>query len=314
MPDPGYEFGIDRRRSAQSEDHLRRRTCQRHHEDHVSERAVDQRVARTSTRLSRCGRSATSRSVFSPTNPHELLAGFQYLMATTDGGAHWKKLSPDLGYPKGVTPPPRDRRRAGGRGGRGRPWCGGAAAAACGGPIESLSRPRALRAGVIWVGTNNGLIKVTKNHGLTWDDVTIPDLPNPTRADISTIDASHHDAGDGVRRHRLSRLRRLHAVALPDARLRQDVDEDRQRDAHRSAERELRARDPGGHQEGGTALCRHRELDVRLVRRRRRLAVADAQSAEHVVPRHRRSRTTISSSARTGAASGSSTTSRRCGR
>jgi hypothetical protein len=24
-------------------------------------------------------------------------------MATTDGGMHWKKLSPDLGYPKGVT-------------------------------------------------------------------------------------------------------------------------------------------------------------------------------------------------------------------
>ena len=37
---------------------------------------------------------------FSPTNPHELFAGFQYLMASTDGGMHWKKLSPDLGYPR----------------------------------------------------------------------------------------------------------------------------------------------------------------------------------------------------------------------
>jgi len=42
---------------------------------------------------------------FSQTNPHELFAGFQYLMASTDGGMHWKKLSPDLGYPKGVSPP-----------------------------------------------------------------------------------------------------------------------------------------------------------------------------------------------------------------
>jgi hypothetical protein len=43
------------------------------------------------------------------------------------------------------------------------------------------------------VGTNNGLIKVTKDHGVTWTDVTIPNLPNPTRADISTIDSSHTD-------------------------------------------------------------------------------------------------------------------------
>ena len=30
--------------------------------------------------------------LWSPTNPRELLVGFQYLMATTDGGMHWKKL------------------------------------------------------------------------------------------------------------------------------------------------------------------------------------------------------------------------------
>jgi photosystem II stability/assembly factor-like uncharacterized protein len=123
--------------------------------------------------------------LWTATNPHELLAGFQYLMATTDGGMHWKKLSPDLGYPKGVTPPPRSAAPAG----RG----GGAPGAPTPGSIESISTS-SVAAGTIWVGTNNGLIKVTKNHGATWDDVTIPDMPNPTRADISAIDASHHDA------------------------------------------------------------------------------------------------------------------------
>jgi photosystem II stability/assembly factor-like uncharacterized protein len=125
---------------------------------------------------------------FSPTNPHELLAGFQYLMSTTDGGLHWKKLSPDLGYPKGVKPPPPNETAAGGRGGG--PAAGGPAA---GGSIESFS-VSSVAAGTIWVGTNNGLIKLTKDHGSTWEDLTIPNLPNPTRADISTIDSSHQDA------------------------------------------------------------------------------------------------------------------------
>jgi len=127
---------------------------------------------------------------WSATNPHELLTAFQYLMSTTDGGMHWKKLSPDLGYPKGVTPPP-PAAAGGGRGGRG----GGAGGAPAGGAIESFSTSTAAP-GTIWVGTNNGLVKVTKNHGLTWEDVTIPDLPNPTRADISAIDASHQNPAE----------------------------------------------------------------------------------------------------------------------
>src|SRR6185437_10623104 len=34
--------------------------------------------------------------LFSPSNPHELLAAAQYVMSTTDGGMHWRALSPDL--------------------------------------------------------------------------------------------------------------------------------------------------------------------------------------------------------------------------
>jgi len=123
--------------------------------------------------------------IWSPTNSHELLAGFQYLMATTDAGMHWKKLSPDLTYPKGVTPPPPAPAQAAtaGRGAPGAPVLGS---------IESIS-PSSISAGTIWIGTNNGLIKLTRNHGATWDDATIPGLPNPTRADIAAIDASHTD-------------------------------------------------------------------------------------------------------------------------
>jgi photosystem II stability/assembly factor-like uncharacterized protein len=122
--------------------------------------------------------------IFTPWNQHELLAGFQYLMATTDGGVHWRKLSPDLGVPKagepalaGRTAGPSDTPRQ-----------------PLGGAIESIS-PSTAAAGTIWVGTNNGLVKVTRDEGKTWDDVSIPNLPNPTRADVSSIDASHTDPG-----------------------------------------------------------------------------------------------------------------------
>lgn len=148
--------------------------------------------------------------MFSPTNPRELFAGFQYLMSTTDGGLHWKKLSPDLGFPKDYVPPkpattpakppvktevkpPVDSdmvnndeededddeptEQFGPNGG---------------GSIESFS-PSSINGNIIWCGTSNGLIKLTKDHGKTWEDVTIPKLDNPTRADVVCIDSSHSD-------------------------------------------------------------------------------------------------------------------------
>ena len=86
-----------------------------------------------------------------------MLVGSQYVLATTDGGAHWRKLSPDLGYPKGVTPPAESLAT-------GRP---GGPPAPRGGSIEALAAST-VRPGLIWVGTTNGLVKVTKDEGKTW--------------------------------------------------------------------------------------------------------------------------------------------------
>ena len=118
---------------------------------------------------------------FSPWNPKELVAGFNFLMATTDGGMHWKKLSPDLGNPtqKPATP------------GGPTPTVAVTGAPPAG-SIDSFSISTVSN-GLIWAGTNNGLIWVTKNHGVSWTEVTIPNLPNPTRMDVSTIEASHFD-------------------------------------------------------------------------------------------------------------------------
>jgi hypothetical protein len=126
--------------------------------------------------------TSTQPLVWAPWNQHELFTGFQYLMATTDGGAHWAKLGPDLGVPHGqepTAPAPPSR--------------GGPPGPPNGGVIETIA-PSSVAAGTIWVGTNNGLIRVTRDLGKTWSDVSIAGLPNAARADIVTIDASHTDA------------------------------------------------------------------------------------------------------------------------
>lgn len=122
----------------------------------------------------------TAPLAWTPWNQHRLLTGFQYLMATTDGGAHWTKLGGNLGYPKGVAIPPDSA-----------PPQPGAPTA---GAIESIA-PSTVAQGTIWVGTDNGLIKLTRNDGVTWQDVSIPGLPFPTRAVMSSLDASHFNAG-----------------------------------------------------------------------------------------------------------------------
>jgi len=121
--------------------------------------------------------------VWAPWDPHELMAGFQFLMATTDGGAHWRKISPDLTYPLGAkilpdsiappdTAPPR-------------------------GSIETIAASTA-KAGTIWVGTTNGLIKVTRDFGKTWTDASIPDLPFHATALVEKVDADPFHAEEAV--------------------------------------------------------------------------------------------------------------------
>ncbi len=194
---------------------------------------------------------------FSQTNPRELFAGFQYLMSTTDGGMHWKKLSPDLGYPKGVTPPkPGTTPVAPARPGTPpvttppvvKPPTGNVVESKMvdddeddddddpdqphdqfgpggAGSIESFSSS-SVNGNTIWVGTSNGLIKVTKDHGTTWEDVTIPHLENPTSSRHFLYRCLASRYRFGLRGHRLSRHGRLQAVLLQDPRLRPHLDKD----------------------------------------------------------------------------------------
>ena len=107
---------------------------------------------------------------FSQSNPKELLAGYQFLMSTTDGGVHWKSLSPDLASKQVVKGAPVGNRL---------------------GIINSFSESTA-DSNIIWVGTSNGLIQLTMDRGATWSIVTTPGASSSV---IGGIEASHHDRG-----------------------------------------------------------------------------------------------------------------------
>jgi photosystem II stability/assembly factor-like uncharacterized protein len=113
--------------------------------------------------------------------PTTLYEGGDVVWASTDRGDHWRIVSPDL------TGKTSDAQR-----------CGGdvavADARACGyGGIWSLT-PSPRHAGELWVGTDDGLVQLTRDGGQHWSNVTPPGVPD--WAKIATIDVSA--IADGV--------------------------------------------------------------------------------------------------------------------
>jgi photosystem II stability/assembly factor-like uncharacterized protein len=130
-------------------------------------------------------RTTSSQPIaFAPWNRRMLIAAFQSVWSTTDGGAHWTAMSPDLTLAPGATAPPAGARP---------------------GAIESLAAST-IGSGMIWVGTNNGLVKLTRNGGRSWDDVSIPGLPSAGRAEVLSIEPSHQDAATAYAVVSLSRV------------------------------------------------------------------------------------------------------------
>lgn len=88
----------------------------------------------------------------SPHDPKTLYAGAQVLFRSRDRGDHWEEISPDLttNDASKISPP-------------------GAAIQHC--TITTISESPST-AGVIWAGTDDGKVQVTKNTGASWTDVT----------------------------------------------------------------------------------------------------------------------------------------------
>ncbi|PYO09627.1 MAG: hypothetical protein DMD30_05370 [Gemmatimonadetes bacterium] len=134
----------------------------------------------------------TQPLVFSRADPHSLYYANQFVFKTTDGAKTWSQIGPDLTRPEIFVPPTLDV----------------AAAAAVDrngkrGVIYTIA-PSPLRAPMVWIGTDDGLIQLTLDDGKSWQTVT-PGAITPWSR-VTMIEASHFDANSAyasVDRHQL---------------------------------------------------------------------------------------------------------------
>jgi photosystem II stability/assembly factor-like uncharacterized protein len=98
--------------------------------------------------------------LFSPNDPNTLYAASQHLWKTTDGGASWTRISDDLTR--------NDKTKMGSSGG---PITKDNTSVEYYGTIFTVAEST-LEPGVIWTGSDDGLLHLTRDGGKTWKDVT----------------------------------------------------------------------------------------------------------------------------------------------
>ncbi|HEU5397933.1 MAG TPA: glycosyl hydrolase, partial [Gammaproteobacteria bacterium] len=117
--------------------------------------------------------------LFSPTDPQELFIGAQYVLKSPDAGATWQRISPDLTRNDLATERP-----------SGGPIDLDASGAEIYATVSALA-VSPLDDGLIWAGSDDGLVHVTTDGGAHWRDVTPPTLPQT--AYVTCIEPSHTD-------------------------------------------------------------------------------------------------------------------------
>lgn len=117
----------------------------------------------------------------SPNYPHVEYYGSQFLHRTRDGGVTWEKISPDLtAHPEGT------------QGASGEPITRDATGEEIYSTLYAIKESAAAK-GIIWTGSNDGLVFVTRDDGKTWTNVTPKDLPPGGR--VQNIDTDPHKPG-----------------------------------------------------------------------------------------------------------------------
>jgi len=119
--------------------------------------------------------------IFSPVDHRRLYTCSQHVWMTTDEGQTWSRISPDLTYADTAT----------------LGVSGGVITRDMNGPeiyatVFALA-PSWQDANTLWAGSDDGLLHITRDNGVTWQNITPPDMLKDTR--VSTIEASHFKAG-----------------------------------------------------------------------------------------------------------------------
>jgi photosystem II stability/assembly factor-like uncharacterized protein len=119
--------------------------------------------------------------VFSPHDPNVLYNAAQFVFRSSDGGHSWQTISPDL-----------TRNDKSKQVDSGWPITKDQASVEFYDIIFTVAESPKEK-GVIWAGTDDGLIQLTRDDGKSWNNVTPKGIPEWSL--VSLIEASSHDAG-----------------------------------------------------------------------------------------------------------------------
>ncbi len=120
----------------------------------------------------------------SPHDPDVIYHGSQYVAVSRDQGGSWDVISPDLTR--------NDTTKFGMAGG---PITNDVTGVEIYSALLGVEESP-VEAGVIWTGSNDGLVHITRDGGAEWTDVTPPDLPVPST--VNRIDVSRGAAGTAI--------------------------------------------------------------------------------------------------------------------
>ena len=126
----------------------------------------------------------TAPIALSPFDPNTVYYGGEILYKSTDRGSHWTKISPDLTR--------NDKSKQQSSGG---PITQDNTSAEYYDTIFCIAES-AKQQGLIWVGTDDGLVQMTRDGGKTWSNVTPPELKEAQKqwAKIAMVAPSPFDA------------------------------------------------------------------------------------------------------------------------